>query len=341
MTERGCFLRVGSSAEPMNREMIETFFGKRVRNTIGRIESPRQDLSFTQLKIYYEGQGLNLNDRFMTNLELLSPEGHPNYAAYLLADENGASLQIAKYAGTDRVDLIENRDFGRCCLVKALYAMLDRVAVENTIYTKITNTNRQEQELIHPIAMREALVNAVVHNDYSYGATAKLEFFSDRAEITSMGGLPYGVNRDDLFGGCSVPRNKEIMRIFRDLNIVEHLGSGIPRILQAYGREAFEVQDSYLRITLPYSKTQGTQPESRPESRPESALANEILKHLEEGPSGKAGLAEKLGHQSISGELNKQIRLLLEQGWIERTLPDKPTSRLQQYRLTSRNNQSL
>ena len=54
MTEKGCYLRIGSASEPMPQEMIEAFYGKRIRNTIGRIESPRHELTFEQLKIYYD-----------------------------------------------------------------------------------------------------------------------------------------------------------------------------------------------------------------------------------------------------------------------------------------------
>ncbi len=111
MTEKGCFIRVGSAAEPMTQAMIETLFGRRVRNMIGRMESTRLNLTFEQLHIYYNTRGLSLNSAFMQNLELLTPEGKPNYAAYLLADENGVSIQVAKYADTTRVNLIENRDF--------------------------------------------------------------------------------------------------------------------------------------------------------------------------------------------------------------------------------------
>lgn len=78
--------------------------------------------------------------------------------------------------------------------------------------------------------------------------------FADRVEVTSMGGLPYGVAEEDFFSGFSVPRNKEIMRVFRDLEIVEQLGSGIPRIIKVYGREAFEIRKSFLRVVMPYAK---------------------------------------------------------------------------------------
>jgi len=180
--------------------------------------------------------------------------GKPNYAAYLLADDNGSSLQMAKYAGKTRVELIENRDFGRCSLVKALKSVPDRFEVENTIFTKIGYPLREEREMINSRAAREAIINAVVHNDYSYGGTPKIEFFSDRVEITSMGGLPYGVSESDFFSGFSIPRNKEIMRVFRDLEIVEQLGSGIPRILEAYSKDVFEIRQSFIRVVLPYAK---------------------------------------------------------------------------------------
>ena len=159
---------------------------------------------------------------------------------------------MAKYADTSRVDLIENRDFGRCSLVKALKGVLERMAVENTIFTKIGYPLRQEREMLDSTAMREVVINAIVHNDYSNGAAPKFEFFSDRLEITSAGGLPYGVTEEDFFSGYSSPRNKEIMRVFRDLEIVEQLGSGVPRILEKYGRDAFQISPNFLRVIFYY-----------------------------------------------------------------------------------------
>lgn len=334
MTEKGCYLRVDSAAEPMNQEMIEYLYGKRVRNTIGRMVSPRLDLTFEQLKIYYDTRGLKLNDAFMANLELLTPEGKPNMAAYLLADENGLSVQGAKYADTTRVDLIENRDYGRCSLVKALKAVLDRMDVENTIYTKIGYPLRQEREMIDTTAMREAVINAVVHNDYSYGATPKFESFSDRLEITSMGGLPYGVSETDFFSGFSVPRNKEIMRVFRDLEIVEQLGSGIPRILKSYGRDAFEIRKSFVRIIFHYEKPFDVKKE--PQMDLEAQVDLDILKSCSDQARSSAEIARSLGHKQLSGNIRKALARLRQKGFLGYTLPEKPSRRLQQYRITEK-----
>jgi len=125
--------------------------------------------------------------------------------------------------------------------------------VENTIFTKIGYPLRHEREMINNRAMREAVVNAIVRNDYSNGAVPKFEFFSDRLEITSAGGLPFGVTEDEFFSGYSTPRNKELMRVFRDLEIVEQLGSGVPRIVEKYGRKAFEIRANFIRVVFPYA----------------------------------------------------------------------------------------
>jgi len=376
MTAKGCFLRVGSSSEPMSREMIESLYGRRVRNTIGRMESPRFNLTFEQLKIYYEARGLILNDAFMQNLELLTPDGKANYAAYLLADDNGSSLQVAKYADKTRVELIENRDYGRCSLVKALKSVLDRFDVENTIFTKIGYPLREEREMINSRAAREAIINAVVHNDYSYGGTPKIEFFSDRMEITSMGGLPYGVSESDFFSGFSVPRNKEIMRVFRDLEIVEQLGSGIPRILEAYSKDVFEIRDSFIRIVLPYAKPLASLRDMPPLSGVQSGKEAVPSRHqvgTKSAPSRHQVAGEVTGEVTgeVAGEVYKLLRVLkkcpltrteaqaalklkgqanfrdrylrpaLDADLIEMTIPGKPRSSKQKYRLTDKGREVL
>ena len=182
MSEKGCFIRVGSASEPMPLRMIEELFSKRTRNSLGKIKSNRQDLSFEQLKIYYNESGYNLTDKFASNLELLTEAGDYNYAAYLISDKNGNSIKVAKYSGTDRVNLIESNEYGYCSLVKATKQVLDKLELENRTTTKITSKERDDRQLWDAIAIREAVINAVVHNDYSKEIPPKFEIFSDRLE---------------------------------------------------------------------------------------------------------------------------------------------------------------
>ncbi len=254
MCPSGCFSRVGSSCEPMSEEEISRLYVSRLKNTLTQIPSPAPQLTHRQLKIYYEGIGKPLNEQFLSTLQLLTPEGKPNYAAYLLSDSPQVFFRVAKYEGVDRVVLLESDEFGGCSLMKAFDMVFDRLTVENKTFAKITPKKREERRLIDSLALREAVLNAFVHNDYSYSATPKFEFFSDRLEITSAGGLPFGMSSEELFSGVSVPRNPELARVFRDLEYIEVFGSGVPRILRVYGSSAFEVSRNFIRVVLPFSK---------------------------------------------------------------------------------------
>lgn len=248
MSEKGCFIRTGSASEPMSVRMIEELFAKRTRNSIGKIISPRQDLTFAQLKIYYDAKGLLLNENFVRNLELLTEEGKYNYVAYLMADNNNISIKVAKYAGDDRIDLIESNEYGYCSLIKATKSILDKLNLENKTLTQITAKERLEQRIWDEIAIREAVINAVIHNEYTNEIPPKFEIFDDRLEITSAGNLPEGMDTHEFFESVSNPRNKEIMRIFKDLDMVEQLGSGVPRILRSYGKESFVFMNNFTRM---------------------------------------------------------------------------------------------
>lgn len=254
MSTRGCFIRVGTAAEPMTTAMIEDLFSHRVRNSLGRVRSPRQDLTFSQLRIYYEEKKHPLNENYLRNLELLTEDGALNYVAYLLADENGNSIKVAKYAGKDRVDLISNNEYGYCCLLTATRRVLEKLKVENAISTELTYMSRIDTPLWDERAIHEAVINFIVHNDYSREVPPKFEIFSDRLEITSYGRLPENMSEDEFFNGVSIPRNKELMRIFRDVEMVESLGSGMPRIMQVYGRECFTFMEHFIRFTVPFYK---------------------------------------------------------------------------------------
>ena len=189
-TPEGCYIRVGSSKERMTERMINDMYAKRTKNSLKEIDSPRQKLTFNQLKIYYEEHNIILNDNFLQNLDLLTSEGKYNYNAFLLADENNVSIKLVKYLGTNKIDLIENQEYGYRCLITATQKILDRLDAENTTYAKIEYFGRKEVEKIDSNALKEAIINAVIHNDYSYGNSPIVELYSDRIEITSAGGLP-------------------------------------------------------------------------------------------------------------------------------------------------------
>ena len=251
-TPEGCYIRVGSSKERMTERMIDDMYSKRIKNTLKEIDSPRQELTFNQLKIYYEEHGLKLNDNFLQNLDLLTSEGKYNYNAFLLADENNVSIKLVKYLGTNKMDLVENQEYGYRCIITATQRILDRLDAENTVYAKIEYKGRKEVEMIDKPALKEAVINAVVHNDYSYGNSPIVELYSDRIEITSAGGLPQELSQEEFLEGVTAPRNKELIRVFKDVDLIENIGSGVLRILDAYDKSCFKFMEHFLRVTFKY-----------------------------------------------------------------------------------------
>jgi predicted HTH transcriptional regulator len=224
------------------------------------IPSRHQDLTFNQLKIFYEGKGKLLNANFAKTLDFLTADGKYNQLAFLFADHNSLSIRIAKWWGTGKIDLRENEEYGECSLIKAMQKVLDKFDIENiTLARKVGIGPREEKKIVDSKALREAIVNAFAHNDYTASDTPIFEIFSDRFEITTYGGLVEGLTQEEFFSGVSRPRNPEIMRIFKDLEYVERLGSGIPYIVSKYGTGIFRLMSSVIRYAYLYDKVELTE----------------------------------------------------------------------------------
>ena len=331
MSPEGCYIRIGSSKEKMTEDMIDNLYAKRVRNSLSKIESPRNDLTFEQLKIYYESQGFKITENFLKSLELILDKEKFNYNAYLLSDENGTSIKIAKYAGSNKVDLIENYEFGYCSLIKATKSIIDRMELENKRAAKITPKTRIEKSLVDSTSLKEAIINAIVHNDYSSGIPPVFEVFSDRFSITSYGGLPQEITKEDFWNGVSAPRNKELMRIFKDVRLVEQLGSGMERIMKVYDKTIFEFLPNFLRINFYFDKEIVDYLDST--SKDKTYMINihdKILKFCRT-PKTIKEIMEYLNMKSRSNFTIRYLKPMIESGNIKMTIPDKSRSKNQKY----------
>lgn len=251
MIPSGVFIRIGSSTESMTEEQIEKLYTRRTRMSLKSIISPKQDLTFSQLKIYYEEAGYTINDNFLNNLDLYVDDKY-NYLAYLLADNNNITIKVATYSGSDAYDLIENEEYGFCCLVKSVNKVLDKFDMVNQTFTKITKAERKELKKFDSIAIREAIINAFVHNQWDAENPPKFEIFSDHISITSTG-VPFGITQDEFLKGYSRPRYPELMRVFKDLDLVEQLGTGITRILKVYDKDVYEFSTNFIRVNFKFN----------------------------------------------------------------------------------------
>ena len=277
MTPDGCFIRIGSSCESLNEKQIEELFAKRTRNSLKNIVSPTQNLTFSQLKIYYEEKKYKINDSFLNQLGLIMDDGKYNYLAYLLADNNGISIKVATYSGNDAYDLIENEEYGYCCLIKATKNVINKFEQINKTFTKITSEDRKEVKMFDKVAIKEAILNSFVHTLWEREYPPKFEIFNNHIAISSTGGIPFNVSKEDFLKGFSAPTHPELMRVFKDLELVEQLGTGIIRILKVYDKDVYEFSDNFIRVNFKFKDNR-----SLPKSPRDINYKEEILTETQE-----------------------------------------------------------
>lgn len=318
MTPDSCFIRVGSSIQSMPYDMINNRVNKRTRTSLRNIVSPKQNLTFSQLKIYYEEKGFNINNNFLKQLDLYTDDGKYNYNAYLLADNNTVSIKFGKYAGTNAVDLIENEDFGNCSLIKATKNILNKIEIENKIFTKIEYPERKEIKMYDFAAVREAVVNAIVHNDWSNEYAPKFEMFSDRLVISSNGGIQDSTTKEEFLEGFSLPKNKELMKVFNDLDLVEQMGTGIIRILQSYNKESFEFFPNFIRVTFPFNENKFKLTKNEIQNSNITETQNNIIGLMLDSPAITQETLARLLDVNIR-TIQRNIKILMDMGLVERT----------------------
>ncbi len=253
MCPLGSFIRVGNSSIPLTEKQIFDMYSKRTRTSLINIISPLKNLTFTQLKIYYEGIGYELNENTLTQLNFKMENGEYNYLAYLLSDQNSLVINVGKFKGSDVSELIELKSFSNQSLIKTTNEILDYIESQNRTFTKIESPKRIEEKLFDKIAMREAVINALVHSDYTYENSPTFRIFEDHIEIISVGGLPEGIEKEEFLSGFMSPKNPQLMKIFRDLGFVEHMGTGIIRILKKYDKSIFIFMHNFIKVSIPFN----------------------------------------------------------------------------------------
>lgn len=180
-----------------------------------------------------------------------------------------------------------------------------------------------------------AVVKAIAHRDYRSTANVQIYIFHDRLEIVTPGGLPAGMREEDL-GVKSVPRNPLLFGMFYRMGMVERVGSGIKCIRQmcrdfGVDEPAFEVSESWVttRFKRPIEQLRHQVGTKSGPSRDQV----EIL-HNSFAAEGIQTLMNAVGRTNRTKFRNQVLRPMLDAQWLEMTIPDKPTSSKQKYRIT-------
>lgn len=354
------FVREGASSQQLSREEIRELF-----YTEGLIYFDETPCPAFLLEEDLDEEGWSLFCRrakipesmttaiALRNLHLIGEDGCMTQAgAWLLARDVrkfrvSGDVACALFMGTDKVRILDRRDFHA-----DVYSQIDEVVAwilsKINVEYIIKHVRREERPELPEEAIREAVANALAHRDYRSTANVQVYVFKDRIEIVSPGGLPAGMTEADL-GVKSVPRNPLLFGILHRMEAVEKIGSGIRRIRElcrdhGVAAPVIEVSDHWVTTTFRRPAAEdaaqaGTGPASgRHQVGTKWAPSRhqvEILRNaLSEKPIGE--LMALAGKSDRTKFRNQVLRPLLEEGLLEMTIPDKPRSSKQKYRLTPR-----
>ncbi len=255
-SSKGCLIRIGTTCKEMNPIEIERRYRQNFVDDDFILQAPAHyaPLSFDMMKILLTSRGYHINETaFESNFSLLMKNGEYNLMAELLSDKNMVPLIFVKFRGNTKASISQRSDYGDQSILLGLQRLKDRLIAENICVTDTTVRPRVDEYLYDIDCVNEALVNAIVHNDWTISEPL-VSLYNDRIEITSHGGIPREISREDFFNGVSHPRNSVLMRIFLKLGIVEHTGHGIPKIIEKYGKQAFDIHDTYVNVIIPFNK---------------------------------------------------------------------------------------
>ena len=250
----GVYVRNGTSTDPATDTAIRKMIKETDGDTFEDMRSLEQNLTFEAATELFAKCNVPFDDSKMRTLGLVSPDGIYSNVAMLLSDQCSITVKAATFTGTEKVNFHDRREFTGSLFrqMEEIYAYLDlRNSTKSTIEGLYRNDLRDYPEE----ALREALMNSLVHRDYSFRASTLISVYDDRIEFVSIGGLPSGIELDDIMLGLSVCRNPKLAAVFYRLKLIEAYGTGMPKIMSSYegsGLEPkIEVTNNAFKITLP------------------------------------------------------------------------------------------
>lgn len=323
---KGCPVRIGTTCKEMTPEEIQYRYRSNFTGADYMLLSPAKysPLSFDMMKILLTSKGFHVNEEsFESSFNLRRNDGSYNLLAELVADRNMIPLIFVKFQDKNKVSISYRSDYGNQSILLGYQKLKDRLIAENICKTDTTVRPRIDEYLYDADCVNEALVNMLVHNDWTV-SDPLVSFYSDRVVFTSHGGLPDGMSVDDFFRGVSRPRNAVLMRIFLNLGIVEHTGHGVPVIVHKYGREAFDIQPNGIDVTIPFNPKamasvpyngtdNGTDYRAGDLSEPEKKVILEIIK---DPHASYDVLSDETGMSRRT--VSRIISALKEKGYIKR-----------------------
>lgn len=250
----GVFVRQSASSVPAS----ETAILNMIKETSGdRYEDARsinQQLTFDKAEDYFAKQNTAFEDQQKRTLKIIGTDGTYTNLGMLLSDQCVHTIKLAVFDGSKKSVFRDRKELGGSLLAQLedAYAYIDQFNRTRAEFEGLVRIDKRD----YPAeALREALLNAITHRDYSFSGSTLISIFDDRIEFVTIGGLVRGLTFNDIMLGVSALRNQNLANVFYRLKLIEAYGTGILKINESYAdcnvKPQFEVTDNAFKITLP------------------------------------------------------------------------------------------
>jgi predicted HTH transcriptional regulator len=290
----GILVRLGSTNRQASTQLVDEIYRQRTKSSFDSLPchgTSANDFDPKLINIVFDNLGHSPNVAKLKSLGLLVKNGNQtipsNAGVILLANEEirfqnfaDARVSCARFAGAEKVDFIDRLDIDGGIL-PAIEEVPKFIRRNTRMAAEIKNIRRRDISEYPVLAIREALLNALLHTDYSMmGSRILVAIYSDRLDITNPGMLPLGMTLEDFKNGVSIVRNKIIAKVFEKMELIEQWGSGYKRITdicknEGYPEPKWEEFGSAVRVTFyPHSATIENAPQTLgSEKQPEHKAA--------------------------------------------------------------------
>ncbi len=223
------------------------------------MRSLEQQLTFEKAKDTFQQYHVDFSEAKYRTLGIINPEDATyTNLALLLSDQCQHTTKIAVFADESNTKFKDSKEFGGS-VFKQLEDSFSYLMLCNHHPAELKGLMRIEHPDYPEEALREALLNAIVHRDYSFSGSIIINVNDKEMEFISIGGLLPGLSPDDIRSGISQPRNRKLAEVFHRLRLIESYGTGIRRIYSFYAESAvqprIEITPNTFKIVLPNLNT--------------------------------------------------------------------------------------
>ena len=253
MKPTGVYVRQGTSSVQASPEQIRQMIKESDGDTYEDARCLEQDLSFHAAEIAFDRYGVEFSVEKYRALGITQNDIYTNLAL-LLSDQCHHTTKIAVFKDEFCTEFRDSKEF--CGSVfKQFEDAVNYLALCNKTASTIKGVVRTDKKDYPEEAIREALLNALVHRDYSFSGSIIINVNDSKMEFISLGGLLPGLSTEDIRIGISQPRNKNLAEVFHRLRLIESYGTGIRRIFKLYEncpvQPIIEATANAFRIVLP------------------------------------------------------------------------------------------